>query len=99
MCTCLCAHASGRATLKDGANLPPHRCHRALHLQGHGRSLLRVPIFPEPTWGLAQRQCQHVEQGQGVNWGSRAHRESNVGEGGMALALSSAQQGGCQPQA
>lgn len=64
-----------------------------------GRSLLRVPIFPEPTWGLAQRQCQHVEQGQGVNWGSRAHRESNMGEGGMALALSSAQQGGCQPQA
>ena len=23
----------------------------------------RVPVFPEPTWCLAQRKCQHVEEG------------------------------------
>lgn len=33
----------------------------------------RVPVFPEPTWCLAQRKCQHVEEGGAgrTSWGRR----------------------------
>lgn len=58
----------------------------------------RVPVFPEPTWCLAQRKCQHVEEGGAgrTSWGRRTGCREPWAE---SPRLTGAQEGGCQPEA
>lgn len=58
----------------------------------------RVPVFPEPTWCMAQRKCQHVEEGGTgrTSWGGRTGCREPWAESPW---LTSAQEGGYQPVA
>lgn len=112
VCACgpLCAQARGGVTLQDDASLllrhwmppPPQELEsprgpsppaapRLRELPVH-----RVPVFPEPTWCLAQRKCQHVEEGGAgrTSWGGRTGCREAWAE---SPRLTGAQEGGCQP--